>query len=274
MNIAFIREVGSARWVLRTFRRQLQKRVLRRAHTIVLPTGNRFGLPIDSSFASEVFVTGGDVDWGSEALLARMLIGTGCFLDIGANIGYYAVYFAPLVERVFAFEPDPRPRERLTANVAALPTVEAVALAAGRTSGSGVFALASRSELSHIAGPDEPGVAVAVVSLDDFVIERAIRVAAIKTDVEGFDLDVLRGAVTILRDHRPLVLSELQPGPDVDAFARSIGYDVFAFARDRRSRVRSFVKVDETNPAHLTFKMLFLVPRERAEELAAAGLPA
>jgi 16S rRNA G1207 methylase RsmC len=37
-----------------------------------------------------VYVTQGDVDYGSEALLARLASKQSGFLDAGANIGYYS----------------------------------------------------------------------------------------------------------------------------------------------------------------------------------------
>ena len=38
-----------------------------------LPTGIAFAIPISSASGSEVFVTNADVDWGVEALLARLV---------------------------------------------------------------------------------------------------------------------------------------------------------------------------------------------------------
>jgi hypothetical protein len=49
-------------------------------------------LPPLDRFASEAYITGADVDWESERLLFSLLGKQGVFLDIGAHIGYYALY--------------------------------------------------------------------------------------------------------------------------------------------------------------------------------------
>ena len=270
MNRAFIRETGLWPWLWRTAQRQFFKRILRRTHSIRLPTGNRFLLPIDSFSATEVFVAGSNIDWGSEALLARLVDGKGAFLDVGANIGYYSVYFEPLVEQVFAFEPDPRARRHLFANVGSLPKVEVVTYAVGPETGTARFTQTRQSEVSHIAAAGELGVDVPMVSIDDFVTERDLTVSAIKTDVEGHDLDALRGAEQVLAKQRPLVLSELQPSSELAELTKRVGYAVFACAREPESRATRFVRADAAEARGLAFKMLLLVPNERVEEVRRA----
>lgn len=196
------------------------------------------------------------------------------FLDVGANIGYYSVYFEPLVERVVAFEPDPHARRHLLANVAGLPKVEVVSYAAGPETGIVRFTQSSSSEVSHIANGDEVGVDIPMVSIGDFVTERGLSVCAIKTDVEGHDLDVLRGAATVLRRQSPLVLSELQPTPDLYVFMESLHYALFACARDRITRAKRFVRLDASAARGCEFKMLMLVPIERADEVRSAAITA
>lgn len=66
MNKEFIKEVGVAKWIWRTTQRQFFKRILRRDHFLNLPFGEKLMLPISSKFASEVFVTQGNVDWGAK----------------------------------------------------------------------------------------------------------------------------------------------------------------------------------------------------------------
>src|SRR6185437_434806 len=118
MNLDFIRQVGPLTWAFRYARRQFRKRVLRRDSHMRLPTGLKMLLPRDNPHATEVFVTGANVDDGSEALFSRFASTESDFLDIGANAGYYSMYLAPIVRRVYAFEPDPRNLPALSANAA------------------------------------------------------------------------------------------------------------------------------------------------------------
>lgn len=269
MNSNFLREVGLRNWLWRQFLRQFHKRVLGRPHVLRLPTGNGIRLPACSAFASEVFITHANVDWGSEALFFRMLAGRGAFLDVGANIGYYSLYMEPAVDHVFAFEPDSRARSHLMANVADSPKISVISCAVGRETGTADFVQSPCSEISHLAGEGEHGVEMPMVSLDDFVAERRVRVAGIKTDIEGRDLDALLGAQMVLQRERPVVLTELQPSPELADLARGVDYAIFAYAREPVGRTVRFVRVDALEARGLVFKMLFLVPSERSEEIRA-----
>ncbi|WP_374587775.1 FkbM family methyltransferase [Novosphingobium sp.] len=267
----FIRETGVKSWVWRQLQRQFHKRILRRTHFLRLPTGNRIGLPPDSSFASEVFITRANVDWGCEALFCRMIVGQGAFMDVGANIGYYSLYMEPFVEQVFAFEPDARACSQLIANVGGLSQISVISCAVGKETGTATFVQSPRSEISHLGREGETGVEMPVVSIDDFVAERGVRVGGIKTDIEGRDLDALIGARKVLQRERPVVLAELQPCPELAELARNIDYAIFAYAREPVSRAVRFVRVDALEARGLVFKMLFLVPSERADEIRQAA---
>lgn len=151
MDRSIIREIGFRDWLWRKGMRQFYRHLLKRPHLMDLPTGNRFALPIWSAFASEVFVSRSNVDWGSEALLCRLIRGRGAFLDVGANIGYYSVYMQPVVEQVFAFEPDPYARLHLNANVGSLPRISVVSCAVGPETTVARFVRSGRTQLSRLA---------------------------------------------------------------------------------------------------------------------------
>ena len=107
INLEFVKEVGPFTWLRRTFVRQFSKRILGKDNSLKLPTGLRMRLPTASKFASEVFITGSKVDWGSEELFVNHLNASEVVLDVGANIGYYSLYVLPRTAAVHAFEPDP-----------------------------------------------------------------------------------------------------------------------------------------------------------------------
>ena len=152
INIAFIREVGPLRWAMRTAIRQYYKRVVKRDHSIQLPTGEWMTLPIGDHFASEAFITQGDVDWGSEKLFASLLNRKGVFLDVGAHIGYYSLYMMPRVTEIYAFEPDPQIRELLEMNLSGRPNVMVIPWAAGERPGRARFTMGRGAETLVASG--------------------------------------------------------------------------------------------------------------------------
>lgn len=128
----------------------------------------------------------------------RSLRLVGAYVDAGAFIGTHTVYFAMLcdAEHVYAFEPRPQPRGELERNVAANQleqrvTVTGLGLAAARQTASADF--------------DDRLITFDCVPMDD-VVDRPV--ALIKIDVEGMEVDVLRGATRILGEDHPAVFAE------------------------------------------------------------------
>ncbi|MGB8481674.1 MAG: FkbM family methyltransferase [Acidobacteriaceae bacterium] len=242
--------------------RQFSKRILGKDNTIVLPTGLRMRLPRTSKFASEVFITGANVDWGSEAIFANHLDASGVVLDVGANIGYYSLYMLPRAGSVHAFEPDPTALAILRSNLAGHSNAHVQSKAVGKCTGKSSFILEPNSEVSHLADPStrlgEERYEVDVTTIDQFVAERDLRITGIKIDVEGADLDVIEGAVKTLGSQFPLVLTETTPDERLFGLIRPLGYKVFAFIK--HPKTSKFQLQEIVRKSTLQTKMLFLVP--------------
>jgi FkbM family methyltransferase len=262
INREFVKEVGVFTWLRRTFLRQFSKRILRKDNTIVLPTGLRMLLPRTSKFASEVFITGSNVDWGSEEVFANHLDASGVVLDVGANIGYYSLYVLPRTAGVHAFEPDPRALTVLRTNVAGHANAHVHSLAVSKGTGKSFLILESNSEVSHLADPStqpsDKRCDIDVTTIDHFVAEQDLRVTGIKIDVEGADLDVIEGAVRTLESQFPLVLTETNPDERLFKMIRPLGYKVFAFVKHPNASQFKFHEI--VGEGNFQTKMLFLVP--------------
>ena len=265
LNSEFITDVGLFSWVSRTAQRQFYKRVLGRNHAMKLPSGEIFSLPIRSHFASEAFITNANVDWGSESLLYKLLKNKGSFLDVGANIGYYSLYMSPKVKNVYCFEPDYRMLEMLEDNLHGREDAYIVNKAVGREPGKASFTLEDSGEISHLSrdtDDESKSVSVDVVSIDSFVDEHHLTVEAIKTDVEGFDIDVIRGAVETMRSQRPIVLTECEPNSELFEILSQLHYSVFSFVR-KLDRVKpQLMKITDELEKTCRTKMLLLLPKE------------
>lgn len=129
-----------------------------------------------------------------------------CVWDVGANVGYYTSRCAAAVGasgRVVAFEPSPPNRQRLMTAVAALDQVQVRAEALGKGEGVAILTqgsdtLGATSRIGHeIIGSESYPIAVATG--DRLVADGEVPPPnIIKIDVEGFELDVLRGLSDVL----------------------------------------------------------------------------
>ena len=159
----------------------------------------------------------------NEMYAMSKLIGPGmCVVDVGANAGVFTLMAAALVGTsgvVHAFEPSPRDRERLVANVAIndLSNVTVHAAALGSVGGRATLAVSAADHPGHntIGGFAHSGAAraysvqVDVTTLDAFAAEAKLtRLDLLKIDVEGSETAVVQGAKNSLRTFRPIIVAE------------------------------------------------------------------
>jgi FkbM family methyltransferase len=138
-----------------------------------------------------------------EAALQGIPLDGRTVLDIGANIGVTARIFAKRAKHVHAFEPGPRALALLRLNAPANCTVHAIAI--GETNG---FAHIAEHEACDESRISDTGLRVPMRTVDSLGLNPDF----IKIDVEGYEPQVLRGAVETLR-RGPIVMFEaLTPG--------------------------------------------------------------
>jgi FkbM family methyltransferase len=131
-------------------------------------------------------------------------------LEVGANIGYYALIEARICRKIYAVEPHPRNFERLRANIAlnGFDNVEAIRAAFGSVSGDVRMRCSDRSNwhsCKDVGDEEDDVLIVPALSVDDFV-SRHEQPTFMKMDVEGYELEVLRGAPHALKSLRHLFL--------------------------------------------------------------------
>lgn len=150
-------------------------------------------------------------------------------VDAGANIGNHSVYLAGVLGcHVEAFEAVKATADLLEQNILlngleGRVTVHRQALGAGRQR-----AKIAEYNPSNVGGTSLAIAAdgeISVAPLDEIGIRRPVRL--IKIDVEGMDLDVLRGAKTIISEDRPWIVCEAgssQQFQAVSNFLSGAGY--------------------------------------------------
>jgi FkbM family methyltransferase len=156
------------------------------------------------------------------ALLKALTQPGDALIDVGAHIGTHAVPLARHIGpggRLIAFEPQPVMAVILEANLALNDTrwVEVRLAAAGAAPGRLSLPIVDYT----LAGQNFGGVSllgaqsegsVPVERLDDL----GARPALIKIDVEGMELDVLKGAAATITDLQPALYIENYPDPGND----------------------------------------------------------
>jgi FkbM family methyltransferase len=165
----------------------------------------------------------GRYERGTTEVFASLLAPGMTVLDVGANVGAYALVAADRVgERggVHCFEPGADAAACLRRNVAlnGFDNVVVNEVAASDAPGEAVLyidtdAPVENSIVASNAGCAAPTVRVPTVTLDGYVAERGLaRVDLIKMDIEGAETLGLRGAAGLLAaDDAPLLLLELNP---------------------------------------------------------------
>lgn len=156
---------------------------------------------------------------GIQKSIAQYLRPGMVFYDVGANIGFFTLAAARLVGetgKVFSFEPDAETAVRLRSNAShnGFAWVSVIEAALWSRAGEVSFATADASvSPDHGVGrvtkiAESHSIAVAATTLDDFCKDHAAP-DLLKCDVEGAEVEVLRGAAHLLRDHHPAIICEL-----------------------------------------------------------------
>ena len=138
-------------------------------------------------------------------------------IDIGAHFGYFTTRLSKLVGHngaVIALEPNTESRRVLDDRItrARLKNVRVLSCAAWSSSTDVQLLISGPLEaMSHVVlNPETDSMKVQGRTLDSIVRDSASRrVSFIKIDVEGAEVEVLRGAVETLQKHRPIVLCEI-----------------------------------------------------------------
>lgn len=174
----------------------------------------------------------------------------GVVFDIGANIGQSAIWFSKSLEgpQIHAFEPLGSVYETLQKNTRRYENIQAIHRAVGdREVVIEIPRVESRDAqaVAVLGSFDESNVALdkesfKVITVDGYAEENGIdRIDILKTDTEGYDLSVAKGAERMLSGGRiTYFISEVTitrgdtqhtQFDDLRGYLRTFGYDVTSF---------------------------------------------
>lgn len=195
------------------------------------------------------------------AVMAMLSEHAQVILDIGANIGWYSVWFAKRnpAARIHAFEPMPRTHAYLQRNLAENAVgarVTAFNYGLSDAAGTVEFFVApgsgTNASLKNVAGAsDAHAVTGLTLTLDQWVSNHGVVPEFIKCDVEGAEFLVFRGGRQTLERCKPVVFTEMlrkwsapfgYHPTEVISFFADLGYVCFAIGSEG---VRVLTEVDE-----------------------------
>lgn len=183
--------------------------------------------------------------------LKRFLKKGDCFFDIGANIGLFSLHASNIVGengKISAFEPTPVTFDRLKKNIDInnfsninaenIGLSDAIGVVKFNVSNDGLDAWNSFATLADVGECTE--IQVSTNTLDNYIsTSETEKIDLIKLDVEGWELNVLKGATRLLSTpNSPVMLVEFT---ETNAFAagyycgelfdfvKSFGYEWYAY---------------------------------------------
>lgn len=177
-------------------------------------------------------------------------------IDIGANKGVFSIYMSRAVGpggKLIAFEAQPELGEHLLAVKHSFGLDNMTLANEGLSSAKGTLTMRRSEAGSGMASFHSPAangleeLEIPVIRLDDYIKEHEVgRVAFIKCDVEGHELDVFTGGETLLARDKPTLLFECHDDEadkgELFDFLERLGYDGYFFYVSRTDHKSLFRK--------------------------------
>lgn len=220
----------------------------------------RFSLPSTIDHISNVLkTTGAFYETHFLEAVAGFLSPDDLVLDVGANIGNHSLFFAKVLGcKVIAFEPVPSTADILYHNVElnfADSNIEVRRVAVGRRPGQASIKSYDPANIGATALVEAAVGEITVTSLDTEKISG--RVAFIKIDVEGMDLDVIRGGLDLIQRDRPFISCEVATSEgqkELKALLREIAYVILGVYNATPTYILAPARTAPENAALIIFQ--------------------
>jgi FkbM family methyltransferase len=279
-------------WCWKYFDRTALRLVISGGRIPFMDTVLNFPEGVGLTYSTPLFWNGPEAYETSTSRVLTLLISRSrLFLDVGSNIGIYAVYAGVKYPQVttFAFEPVPaiRTKNARFHGANGLPETNVLQVALSDEEGSQQFFLpvyntgVEEEQTGTLNASswqtNEPVVEkidVQCTTLDRFAAGRAMPEGhcCVKIDVENHEAAVLRGGRQFIQTRRPWIVCEILPGQHIDAatgkrtnenseileLMEELQYAGFAITNEGLFRLQA---PDFDQPR--TFKDFLLAPAER-----------
>lgn len=215
----------------------------------------------------------GSYELPSVKFIRKFLINGGNAVDVGAQIGYLTIVMATSCKtqlHVYSFEPEPYNISQFNTNISlnALDNITLIPKAVTSTLNPiKLFLAKDNNSGTHSTISSDPNVSsdfitVDSTTLDEFVRDQAItKLDLIKIDVEGAELDVIKGAREVLTLLHPALIIELSESIqqsrgfstiEFKAIMLELGYDPYLISD------RGLLYPTEMNREHIMDNVVFI----------------
>ena len=142
-------------------------------------------------------------------------------IDIGSNIGYYAILESSKIGNngmVWSIEPSPQNFEMLSKNIILnqRKNIKCYNIAIGEKNGTIDFLISKKSNWSKIKnesdhiGDEDKIIQVDIMTLDSFSEKNEIKkVDLLRMDVEGYERNIIEGSMNFLEKFKPIMMIEV-----------------------------------------------------------------
>jgi len=224
-TIKYLIMCGDFRKIIKSIKFYVIDKIKRRNLTIVKNELNINNckmkiLSKDKGISSELIIYGVHEPLTTKLILSEIKPGM-TILDIGSNIGYYAILESNLIGttgKIYSIEPSPINFKLLEENLKLqkMNNFKIFNLAIGNKNDKLEFLISEKSnwskikEDSDIIGKNDTIITVPVKSLNLFCKENNLeKIDLIRMDVEGYEEKIIEGGKEILKNIKPILMIEI-----------------------------------------------------------------
>jgi len=225
----------------------------------------KYSFLYNPKFGIEREMVRGDYDPTSSNIIRKFVKEEFHCIDAGANIGAVSILLADLVGpkgKVYAFEPSKNTSTRLERNIAINNLQGIIKLMKKGLSDKEQnlklkepdYNLGNATTLDLVPGEGET---ISLTTIDKFFSEKPVKIDFIKIDVEGMELEVIKGGMHTIQKHRPIILYETlpifneyrkdKPFKKIEVLLTKLGYTLYELkANNRLSKLKPGEYPDNT----------------------------
>jgi len=246
---------------------------------IKLPNGLKFWIdPVNDNGVERSLYYTGSYESGTLDFIKNHLKKGDCFVDVGANIGLMSIEASKAVGSegtIYSFEPHPNTVKILRFNIDLNSIKNIHVIEKGVGSKSGEAEIYDRWDVNRggasllSSNSENESYDIEVVTLDEAF--QNIDVKMIKMDIEGFELEALKGAKNILSsENPPILIVECTEETEHQNYTREQLYSwlkningKYSFYKLKGSKSRKSKLIEITDDSELpTHDNLFCMPQE------------